>query len=181
MVVRDAEVEERGCGALDVDAALVESLGKPRGVSESLRKDRGGRTFAAATSPSSRCCVPFSRHCMASTSAGSTVVDCAVVEVAHPVDIFQHSATVTAVLRGNGQQETRRAHTPQASAKQSSSAPLAPCLADAAIASTPFLRLPLPIIVLTKEMNRTHVSVSTVVAYGFRAHWQEPRWRQVCV
>ena len=117
MVVRDAEVEERGCGALDVDAALVESLDKPRGVSESLRKDRGGRTFAAATSPSSRCCVPFSRHCMASTSAGSTVVDCAVVEVAHPVSISQHSATMAAVLRGNGQQKTRRAHIRRTSAK----------------------------------------------------------------
>ena len=38
VVVGDAEVEERGRGALDVDAALVVSLGKPRDVNKSLRE-----------------------------------------------------------------------------------------------------------------------------------------------
>lgn len=33
VVVRDAEVEERGRGALDVDAALVQSLGRGRKAS----------------------------------------------------------------------------------------------------------------------------------------------------
>lgn len=91
VVVRHAEVEERGRGALDVNAALIQGLGKRGSSTNIYERWARERTLAAWTSPSSSFCVPSSRHCMASTSPGSTVVDCSVVEVAHPEERIRAS------------------------------------------------------------------------------------------
>ena len=88
MIVRHTEIEQSARTPLDVHTSLVERLHEFNTQLNFLHAHTLmcdiPRTLAACTSPSSSFWVPSSRHCIASTSAGFTADDVAVVDVAHP-------------------------------------------------------------------------------------------------